>query len=162
MLLTLGAAPGHSTILRMGTSFDILITFIWELTAPFAEDRKMKTQKIAAVLLTLALSLGASQGALADDDPMPACSSEVEYVGDAIADSSSLKKRDRDRLGDKVIAASMKLRQHKPANALQKIGDIRRKVEDLHNAPKTKISDEHAYAILTAVAGAESCINGIL
>jgi hypothetical protein len=128
--------------------------------APFAEDRKMKTQKLAAVLLTLALSLGASQGALAHHDLT--CVSEVTDIGTAILGSDFKKHRDQERLGNKVIEAGLKLNQHKPAGALKKVGNIRAKVEQLRDADKTKIDDGDASTILTAVANAESCLNAIL
>ena len=121
----------------------------------------MKTQKLAAVLLTLALSIGASQGALAHHDDT--CVDELNAVGTVIAGTTSFTNgRDQERLGDKVIEALHKLNQHKAAGALKKVGNIRAKVEQLRDAGKMKISDTDASAILTAVANAESCLNGIL
>jgi len=161
MLLIFEKAPGRSTTLRKGTGFDIVISVILELTAPFAEDRKMKTQKLAAVLLTLTLSLGASQGALAHHDDT--CVDEVNAVGTVIAATTSFTNvRDQERLRDKVIEALLKLNQHKATGALKKVGNIRAKVEELRDARKTKISATDASAILTAVGNAEMCLNAIL
>jgi len=127
----------------------------------------MKTQKLAAVLLTLALSLGASQGVLANDDPMPTCWDKLKAVETAIEDTNSFFSkgrpgRDKERLLDKVEEALLKLIQHKPAGALKKVGNIRAKVEQLRDADKDKIDDGDASTILTAVANAESCLNAIL
>jgi hypothetical protein len=127
----------------------------------------MKTQKLAAVLLTLALSLGASQGALADDNDMPTCWDELKAVEEAIEDTNSFSSkgrhgepsRDQTRLLDKVEEAIMKLIQHKPAGALKKVGNIRAKVEELRDADKDKIDDDDANWILTKVEYAENCLD---
>ena len=124
----------------------------------------MKTQKLAAVLLTLALSLGASQGALANDDPMPTCWDKLKAVEKAIEDTNSFVSkgqpdRDKMRLLDKVEEAILKLIQHKPADALKKVRNIRAKVEQLRDADKDKIADADAIIILAAVLQAEICLD---
>ena len=125
----------------------------------------MKTQKLAAVLLTLALSLGASQGALAHH--YDACVDELNAVKQAIEDTDSFFSRkqpgrDKERLLGKVEEALMKLIQHKPGGALKKVGNIQAKVEELRDADKNKIGYEDANWILTKVEYAENCLEAIL
>jgi len=127
------------------------------LTGPFAEDRKMKTQKLAAMLLTLALSFGASQGALAHE-----CSSAIDVIRAEIAAADDLKDRDRTALDSKAYAADLKLGDDKPYDALKKLDNIRTKVIALRDARKTKIDDDDANTILDEVYNAEVCIYGTL
>ena len=124
----------------------------------------MKTQKLAAVLLTLALSLGASQGALAHPDI--SCVAEVTYVGEVIQGTTSFISKgqpgkDKGRLLSKVEDALFKLRHHKPADAQKKLVNIRDKVTELRDARKMKIGYDDANIILTAVEYADSCLSAI-
>ena len=128
----------------------------------------MKTNKLAAVLLILTLSLGASQGALAHHDTT--CVSALNDLRGAIADTNSFVSngrhgetaRDKTRLLDKADEALFKLGFHKPADALKKVGNIRDKMVELRDARKTKIDYGDANNILTEVAKAESCLNAII
>jgi hypothetical protein len=118
------------------------------------------------VLLTLALSLGASQGALADDDP-PACWDELKAVEEAIEDTDSFDSKgrpgqDKRRLLAKINEAILKLIQHRPAGALKKVRNVRAKVEQLRDADKDKIDDWDANWILTKVEYAEDCLEAII
>ena len=125
----------------------------------------MKTNKLAAVLLILTLSLGASQGALAHHDDT--CVYYLTDLGEVIEGTNSFYSkgqpgRDKTNLLRKVDEALFKLNYHKPADALKKVRNIRDKMVELRDARKTKIDYGDANIILTEVAKAESCLNAII
>jgi len=117
----------------------------------------MKIRKLAAMLLTLSLSLAASPSALAHAH---VCSPALDALGATIGSSDFKNQRDQDRLGLKVVAADSKLLDGKPYDALQKLDNIRTKIDGLLADRKTKINKYDAADILGDVGDAEDCILG--
>jgi hypothetical protein len=126
--------------------------------ALFAEDQEMKIRNLAAMLLTLSLTLAASQSALAgkpSDKPPPpltcnlndhthACITELRGVSYAI-DWATLNDKDASRLQSKLCAADNKLHvtpTAKTIDAIQKLQDI---IDTVNS--KKKISQEDAATI---------------
>ena len=117
----------------------------------------MKIRKLAAMLLTLSLSLAASPSALAHSH---VCSPALDALGATIGSSDFKNQRDQDRLGLKVVAADSKLLDGKPYDALHKRDNIRTKIDGLVADRKTKINKYDAADILGDVGDAEDCILG--
>jgi hypothetical protein len=116
----------------------------------------MKTQKLAAMLLTLALSLGASQAALATCD----VDGTLTALSDTIALAYFANDRDERKLKGKVEAARDKLDDGKPYDAKDKLADIKYKIDNLlGNTRKQKIDPSDGADILRDVATASDCID---
>ena len=114
----------------------------------------MKTQKFAAMLLTLALSFGASQAALAHE-----CTVALDTLTATIDGADFANDRDSRKLQSKVVAADLKLLDHKPYDAIQKLGDIGTKINRLlSDSRKQKIDPNDAVDILGEVTNAQDCI----
>jgi len=134
----------------------------------------MKIRNLMTMLLTMTLSLGASQAALAGnphtDTPPPTfqcdltelnagnhdhdCRVELHIVFDTIG-GAVLTNKDEAQLKSKVCAADsyLHLSKDKTDNAIQKLGDITTKV---FNNPKIDDGDETD--IIGAVVAAQDCI----
>lgn len=126
----------------------------------------MKIRNLAAMLLTFALFLGASQSVLAGKPECPppgvvhnhACEVALAALSLQIDSSDFTKDRDKDGVGGKVTVADCKLHDSKPYDALDKLGNIRTKINGLLADRKTKIDPDDAAAILGEVEDAELCI----
>jgi hypothetical protein len=119
-----------------------------------AEDKKMKIRNMAATLLTIALSLGVSQSALAEHN----CDAEFELVKIAIHPDDFAKAGDAKRLDSKVDAASLKFGLGKTTDSWQKLEDIRTKINGLLADRKEKIDPIAAGIILGEVDDAQLCV----
>jgi hypothetical protein len=130
----------------------------------------MKIQKLAALLLTIPLSFGASQAALADEDDCDleatACETYLEMLCHTIASATFWKKGEidyengeQDRLIHKVHAASGKFAIGKAGGSYDKLLNIGSKVTDLQSASKIKIDALDAVAILDDLDDAKDCVN---
>ena len=129
--------------------------------ALFAEDQKVKNRNLAAMLLILALTFGASQSVLAGK-PVPntdpnVCTPDLALVKNAL-EIAGMSSNDTSRLSAKVDFANSKLNVDKPLDAVQKLDDIYYKVMDLSAAPKTKIDDGADVYIYSTIDDAKACI----
>ena len=114
----------------------------------------MKTQKLAAMLLTVALSFGASQAALAHE-----CTNALDTLTATIGGAYFANDSDSGKLQSKVTAADLKLNGHKPYGAIQKLGDISTKINRLLSNLRTqKIDPDDGADILGDVTIAQDCI----
>ena len=137
----------------------------------------MKTQKLAAMLLTLALSLGASQVVLAEkpsDNPPPPstpscdmtessheahCGLALRTVFDAIAGGMSVNARDESKLQSKLCSADDKLE----VSPFPKTGDAIQKLQDIIDTvnSKQKISYKDAKDISDQAVLAQICVGSL-
>jgi len=138
----------------------------------------MKIQKLAAMLLTIGLSLAASQYALAekptDGGPPPPstpscdmtesshdahCGLALLTVFDAIADGTSVNARDESKLQSKVCSADDKLE----VSPFPKTGDAIQKLQDIIDTvnSKRKISDKDAKYISDQAVLAQICVGSL-
>lgn len=137
----------------------------------------MKIRKLAAMLLTFALFLGASQAALAD---CPTANDNDSFNISKDNEATDLLKilcgeidtavflgkrgdRERDRLTGKSGLANEKVHAGKTLDAILKIDGIIAKVTDLQTptrGSKPKIDSADANAIIGAAGDAKSCIDG--
>jgi hypothetical protein len=144
--------------------------------ALFAEDQEMKIRNLAAMLLTLSLSMAASQSALAGkptDPPPPTltcdltdevlhehgCRVELLDVFYAIGGAMSVSDRDESKLKSKVCAADNKLHimpTPKTDDAIQKLQNI---IDTVNS--KAKISEDDAGNISYEAYLAQICIGNL-
>jgi len=135
----------------------------------------MKIHNLAATLLTMILSLGAFQAALAENphgDVRPpvfdcglplikhthACASQLSILFNTIFYAEFANARDRDRLQSKVCAADGELHASKPDDAYYKLENITNKVNNLLSDLKEKIDPDDAGDIKEDVEDAQDCI----
>ena len=132
----------------------------------------MKTQKLAAMLLTLALSLGASQVVLAGDD----CSTEIGavqyelnwgidpigicFTGGAL-DGHRNAKRTCDGLNGKLDAADEKIDQGKIEDAGKKLENFQEKIDSLAMRRKPIIDGDEYNALNGPLQIAKACVAGL-
>lgn len=128
----------------------------------------MKIQKLAALLLTIPLSLAASQSAVANPNSTPTCDLakrdhnahgclvELLAVFDVIGGAMSVSAKDEPKLQSKVCAADDKLEvtpSPKTADAIKKLENIIVTVNS-----KAKIVDTDAAEIAAEAVLAQLCI----
>lgn len=135
----------------------------------------MKIRNLAAMLLTLSLSLVAAQYALAEKPTKPRppptltcvldeshdahCGVELQAVFYAIGGAMSVSDRDESRLKSKVCAADNKLHTMptpKTDDSIQKLQDI---IDTVNS--KAKISEDDARNISYEAYLAQSCIGNL-
>lgn len=137
----------------------------------------MKIRNLAAMLLTLSLSLAAAPYALAEkptDPPPPPstpscdmtesshdahCGLALLTVFDAIADGMSVSTRDESKLQSKVCSADDKLE----VSPFPKTGDAIQKLQDIIDTvnSKRKISDKDAKYISDQAVLAQICVGSL-
>jgi hypothetical protein len=123
---------------------------------------KMKIRNLATTLLTITLSLGASQAALAEDFTTHGhlCGDQLNTVVAQIAATEFAQPAEVGRLQSKVTAADGKLHVGKPDDAYYKLEDITSKVLSLlSNTRKEKIDPIEGPQIITDVEAAQACID---
>jgi len=143
----------------------------------------MKKRKLAAMLLTMTLSLGAFQAAVADEPSInclsietAACSGEpkgeLNLLCASLKAAKFVNEGDRHKLLHKFEEVVLKLQFHKPEDAIAKLGQdpllvlgskgIRKKVDDLvqggGRGKKTKILEAHGIEIIKLVDASTACI----
>ena len=130
-----------------------------------------KKSIIGTSILAISLVLGAVGNASAGGKPpaelactdvpaADACSVELDALCAAIEGGATppLKARDKNTMISKDIGAAEKINQDKKDDALTKLGQILSKVDELENAPKTKIAQGDADAIGDAAMAAVTCV----
>lgn len=124
-------------------------------------------QMLAAIGFVLGLAL-VGQPALAQRPAAVTCSdlvtgipcfTELDALCTATQDAASLKNRDRDSLIGKVVGASIKLSQDKVGDSVAKLADYERKLNQLIDAPKPKISGGDADSLSGALISAQLCLD---
>lgn len=135
----------------------------------------MKNRTMAAMLLTLALTFGASQSALADCDLNfetgldNAATADLKYLCGTILGADFLMprkqyERDLKSLTSKSGEANVKAYKGRAADAVKKVNDIIKKVRVLQDpaswgkGSKVKIDYDNAEDILDAAGSAIRCI----
>jgi hypothetical protein len=117
-----------------------------------------------AMMLGTAGAANAGKPGLVEEPTCPPpdttdCDTELEDLCYTIDNSGEpLKERTIDSWVSKVVGAALKLNEDKPDHAVDKLDQIEASVNDVAGAPKEKINEADADAIIADVILARSCI----
>lgn len=135
-------------------------------------DKALTMMRGVALAISLALALtmtAAIMAGPANAETFEECQDAIAAVGSELNDVVFLGRGpDEQKIREKLDEASFKLNQAKFDDAIQKLADVRQKIEQLRDAAKAKIADatpddgnDDIQDILDAIDAAIACIDAL-